>query len=91
MSLGYSGSRGDDLSYGGSSTAFININQLDPKYLSLGTALTQQVPNPFVGIPEAGPFATSPTIRPRAVAAAVSAVRPSAVDKRAARAPGITP
>ena len=35
VSLGYSGARGDDLSYGGSSTAFININQLDPKYLRL--------------------------------------------------------
>jgi trimeric autotransporter adhesin len=62
VSLGYSGSRGDDLSYGGSSTAFVNINQLDPKYLSLGAALQQQVANPFYGIPEAGAFAASPTI-----------------------------
>jgi hypothetical protein len=27
-----------------------NLNQLDPKYLSLGTALLQPVPNPFAGI-----------------------------------------
>src|SRR5262245_35791295 len=62
VSLGYSGSRGNDLSYGGSSMAFVNINQLDPKYLSIGAALQQQVANPFYGIPEAGPFAASPTI-----------------------------
>ncbi|HEU0005467.1 MAG TPA: TonB-dependent receptor [Terriglobia bacterium] len=28
----------------------LNLNQLDPQYLALGSALNQQVPNPFAGI-----------------------------------------
>lgn len=39
--LGYAGSRGVHL------TGIFERNQLDPKYLSLGTDLTTQVPNPF--------------------------------------------
>jgi hypothetical protein len=34
-----------------------NLNQLDPKYLSLGTALLQPVPNPFYGIITSGSLA----------------------------------
>jgi hypothetical protein len=62
VSIGYIGSRGDNLGYGGAGVAFVNINQLRPEQLALGTALQQQVPNPFFGIPEAGAFSTSPTI-----------------------------
>src|SRR4029077_1986307 len=41
----------------------VNINQLDPKYLALGTAvLSQSVPNPFFGVVGAGPFATQANI-----------------------------
>ncbi len=46
----YSGATGRNLGYGGANdSATININQLDPSHLALGSALTQQVPNPFFG------------------------------------------
>jgi len=53
----YVGSRAYDLS--AAPTDFTgainqNLNQLDPKYLSLGTALLQPVPNPFAGIIKTG-------------------------------------
>ncbi|HEY7293306.1 MAG TPA: carboxypeptidase regulatory-like domain-containing protein [Vicinamibacterales bacterium] len=60
--LSYLGSRGDNLGYGGTSDATININQLDPKYMSLGTALQDQLPNPFFGNAAAGPLATQSTL-----------------------------
>ena len=57
ISASYVGSRGDNLSLGGSVDAAVNINQLDPKYLALGSAaLTQAVPNPFVGQITTGPL-----------------------------------
>jgi hypothetical protein len=64
ISFGYVGARGDMLGLGGSSDTPVNINQVDPKYLSLGSALTQQVSNPFFGRPElAGTsLATSATV-----------------------------
>ncbi len=59
----YSGATGRNLGLGGSNDAFININQLDPRHLALGTALTQQVPNPFFGLPAGQGFSVnSPTI-----------------------------
>jgi hypothetical protein len=58
----YLGSRGDHLSLGGSNDTAVNINQLDPKYLALGSALTQAVPNPFFGNPSAGPLSSQPTL-----------------------------
>jgi hypothetical protein len=51
ITASYLGSRGDDLSLGGSNDVAVNINQLDPKYMALGSALTAQVPNPFFGNP----------------------------------------
>jgi hypothetical protein len=62
ISVGYMGSRGDHLSLGGSSDVGVNINQLDPKYLTLGTALNQSLPNPFFGIANAGPLASQTTL-----------------------------
>lgn len=41
MDIGYAGSRGVHL------TSVYDLNTLDPKYLSMGTALTNQVANPF--------------------------------------------
>ena len=38
VTVGYMGSRSERLSMGGTSDATVNINQLDPSYLSLGTA-----------------------------------------------------
>lgn len=62
ITLSYLGSRGDDLSLGGSVDAAVNINQLDPKYLALGARLTEQVANPFFGNANAGPLRTAATV-----------------------------
>jgi hypothetical protein len=52
VSLGYVGARGDHLPLGGTNNTAVNINQLDPKYLALGTTvLNQTVANPFFGNP----------------------------------------
>jgi trimeric autotransporter adhesin len=59
----YVGATGVDLGLGGSNDSRININQLDPSHASLGSALTDQVPNPFFGLPAGQGFnVTSPTI-----------------------------
>ena len=62
ITISYVGARGDNLGLGGSNNTGVNINQLDPKYLVLGSALTQTVANPFFGVAGAGPFSTSATI-----------------------------
>jgi hypothetical protein len=52
VSVSYIGARGDHLSLGGTTDTAVNINQLDPKYLALGSmALNQAVANPFFGNP----------------------------------------
>src|SRR5262249_8949373 len=52
VTISYIGARGDHLPLGGTIDTTININQLDPKYLALGTAgLNQTMPNPFFGNP----------------------------------------
>jgi trimeric autotransporter adhesin len=61
VSVGYTGLTGANLSWGGSGNALININQLDPKYQSLGST-TNLVPNPFFGVAEAGAYASRQTI-----------------------------
>src|ERR1019366_1953419 len=45
LETSYSGNKGTHLRSGG-----FDLNQLDPKYLSLGNALLGQVPNPYAGI-----------------------------------------
>ena len=63
FTMSYVGARGDHLPLGGTVDVPVNINQLDPKYLALGTTvLSQSVPNPFFGVPGAGPFSTQATI-----------------------------
>ncbi len=48
--MGYVGARSHDLQAAPTSAApIMNINQLDPKYLSLGSALNTPTPNPFSG------------------------------------------
>jgi len=51
VSAAYAGAAGRNLATGGSSGSFFNVNQLDPRYLSLGTGLLQPVANPFFGTP----------------------------------------
>jgi hypothetical protein len=48
VEVAYVGTRGYDLSTVGESG--LSLNQLDPQYMSLGSQLNQQVPNPFFGI-----------------------------------------
>jgi hypothetical protein len=48
VEVAYVGSEGHNLST--NSESGLNLNQLDPQYLSLGSALNQLVPNPFFGI-----------------------------------------
>ena len=48
VEIAYVGTRGYDLSTVGESG--LSLNQLDPQYMSLGSQLNQQVPNPFFGI-----------------------------------------
>ena len=62
LTVGYIGSRADGLALGGTVDAVVNINQLAPQYLSLGSELLQAVPNPFLGLPEFGAFSAQPTI-----------------------------
>ena len=62
ITISYVGSRGDHLGLGGTVDVGVNINQLDPKYLALGSALTQSVPNPFFGVAAAGSLSTATTV-----------------------------
>jgi hypothetical protein len=69
MSIGftYMGATGRDLTWGGTATGSVNINQIDPRYIGLNNvngvnALTQLVPNPFFGNPNAGAFTTRTTL-----------------------------
>ena len=68
----YVGNRGRDLSLGGEGG--YTLNQLDPSYLSLGSALNQLVPNPFYGHVTTGPLA-QPTVARGQLLRPVSAVR----------------
>jgi hypothetical protein len=62
VTIGYTGSRSERLGVGGTQDATVNINQLDPQYLALGSALLQLVPNPFYGNRTFGNLSVSPTI-----------------------------
>ena len=62
VSIGYSGSRSEHMPVGGTVDTTVNINQIDPSYLSLGSALLDLVPNPFFGNAAFGNLASSATI-----------------------------
>jgi trimeric autotransporter adhesin len=63
----YVGARSDNLPLGGSQEVAININQLDPKYLALGSAaLDAQLPNPFFGNPNVPRSLSTPATLSRA-------------------------
>ncbi len=63
--IGYIGATSRHLGLGGNDDGSLNINQLDPKYQSLGPALLDQVPNPMFGNPAFGAFADQRTIERR--------------------------
>lgn len=56
LEVAYVGTRGLQLSRNDESG--LSLNQLDPKYMSLGSALNQTVDNPFYGIVNTGVLAT---------------------------------
>jgi trimeric autotransporter adhesin len=62
VTIGYIGSRGENLGLGGTIDTAVNINQLDPSFMSLGSALLEPIPNPFFGVAGAGGLATLATI-----------------------------
>ena len=66
FSIGYTGTKGDNLSWAGSNSGstsgYININQIDPKYQSQLATTSTLVPNPFYGVAAAGRFASRQTI-----------------------------
>jgi Carboxypeptidase regulatory-like domain len=59
IEIAYVGTRGYDLSMVGEGG--LSLNQLDPQFMSLGSQLNQQVPNPFFGIVNNGVL-TQPTV-----------------------------
>jgi hypothetical protein len=62
----YVGATGRDLNLGGSNDGVVNINQVPTQHLALGSALLEQVPNPFFGLPAGqGKSVTSATIQRR--------------------------
>ncbi len=61
VSGGYVGMIGRNLA-GGIGGGPLNINQLDPKYLPLGTTLQEEVANPFLGTPLAVGILAGPTV-----------------------------
>ena len=74
LRAGYLASRAERLDVGGTSQAAININQIDPAYQSLGSALQEIVPNPFSGNASFGAFSTQPHLT-RSAASPLSTVR----------------
>jgi trimeric autotransporter adhesin len=62
LTVGYIGSSGHNLGLGGTVDTAVNINQLDPALQSMGSALLQEVPNPFFGVAGAGGLASLSTI-----------------------------
>jgi hypothetical protein len=65
VSVGFAHARGDDLGLGGTNDAVLNINQIRPEVAAQYTPaqLTQQVPNPFFGVPGFGPFSNAATLQ----------------------------
>ncbi|MBY0495210.1 MAG: TonB-dependent receptor [Cyanobacteria bacterium] len=51
INAAYAGAVGTNLSVGGSSGSFVNVNQLEPRYSTLGAGLFAPVANPFFGTP----------------------------------------
>jgi hypothetical protein len=62
FTAGYVGSRLLHMSVGAGNNTSVNINQLPPQALALGSGLTTAVPNPFFGIPDFGPLSSAATI-----------------------------
>jgi hypothetical protein len=67
ITVSYVGARSDFIGLGGSNDIGVNINQLDPRFLALGSAaLDQQLPNPFFGNPSVPRSLSTPATLSRA-------------------------
>ena len=67
LTVSYMGARSDHIGLGGSNDIGVNINQLDPKYLALGSAaLDAQLPNPFLNNPNVPQSLSTPATLSRA-------------------------
>jgi trimeric autotransporter adhesin len=62
VTAGYVGARSERLSVGGTNSNTVNINQLDPKFLSQGASLFDPVPNPMFGNPAFGALSQQATV-----------------------------
>ena len=62
LTVSYMGARGDHMPLGGTADTALNVNQLDPKYMALGSQLNAALPNPFFGNAAAGPLSTQATL-----------------------------
>src|SRR5262249_54471367 len=62
LTLGYVGRRSTHLGLRRQVDSTLNINQLDPKFQSVGTSLQDRVANPFFGNSAFGAFSTSSPI-----------------------------
>jgi len=61
VEVAYVGSEGHNLST--NTEGGLDLNQLDPQYMALGSALNQLVPNPFFGIVNSGVLVAAQTSR----------------------------
>jgi hypothetical protein len=62
VGVGYIGAHTENIGVGGNDSNTVNINQLDPKYQSMGASLLDEVRNPFFGDARFGALADSSTI-----------------------------
>ena len=62
LEVGYSGSRSSDLQLGSTGSAYLPINQVPTQYLSMGSALSAKVANPFYGLPNVGGVLAGSTV-----------------------------
>ncbi|HWZ33918.1 MAG TPA: TonB-dependent receptor [Bryobacteraceae bacterium] len=60
--IGYIGSRSVQLQYGSTGTTYLQINQVPTQYLSMGSALTSKVANPFYKLPNVGGVLAASTV-----------------------------
>lgn len=62
LEVGYIGSRSSRLQFGSTNSTYLPINQVPTQYLSMGSALTGKVANPFYNLPNVGGFGTGATV-----------------------------
>lgn len=62
LEVGYSGSRSRDLQMGSTGTSYLPLNQVPTQYLSMGSALSAKVANPFYGLPNVGGVLAGSTV-----------------------------